>query len=109
MNNFFINQVREAKYNFNYFFMKAIVKVMQILMKLAIILLLNQIFNYIIVNIITIIITIYCMYDIYTTIIEYKEILDDIKFTLKDEQFFYEIDLNTLFNNLFKTEEKYGK
>ena len=44
------NQLEEAKYNYNYFFMKMIIKVLQVCFKLSFILLLSSIsniFNYI--------------------------------------------------------------
>ena len=44
------NQLEEAKYNYNYFFMKMIIKVLQVCFKLSFILLLSSIFNYLIIN-----------------------------------------------------------
>ena len=43
---FFDKQVKLAYDNYNYFFMKMIVKILQISLKLAIVLLISEIFNY---------------------------------------------------------------
>ena len=52
------NQIEVAKYNYNYFFTKMIVKILQTCFKLSCILLISEIFNYTIINIIAIIYTI---------------------------------------------------
>ena len=59
------NQLEEAKYNYNYFFMKMIIKVLQVCFKLSFILLLSSIFNYLIINIIAIICTIISFVNIF--------------------------------------------
>lgn len=110
MNKTFIDkQIIEAKENFNYFFMKMIVKILQSSFKLAIILLLYSIFNYTMVNIICLIYTIYTMYSIYNIINKYNDIMMDIKETLKYENICYEIDFNMISNNLFRGVVNYGK
>ena len=48
------NQIEIAKYNYNYFFTKMIVKILQTCFKLSCILLISEIFNYTIINIIAI-------------------------------------------------------
>ena len=95
------NQLEEAKYNYNYFFMKMIIKVLQICFKLSFILLLSSIFNYLIINIIAIICTIISFISIYNIIKNYVYIIEDIRDTLNIDLSF-ELDLNVLSNNLFK-------
>lgn len=110
MNKTFIDkQVIAAKENFNYFFTKMIVKILQSCFKLAIMLLLDEIFNYTVTNIICIIYTIYTMYSIYNIIKNYNSIMMDIKETLKHENICYEIDFNMISNNLFRGVVNYGK
>ena len=97
------NQLEEAKYNYNYFFMKMIIKVLQVCFKLSFILLLSSIFNYLIINIIAIICT-----SIYNIIKNYVYIIEDIRDTLNIDLSF-ELDLNVLSNNLFKGMFNYGR
>ena len=100
------NQLEEAKYNYNYFFMKMIIKVLQVCFKLSFILLLSSIFNYLIINIIAIICTIISFISIYNIIKMY--IIEDIRDTLNIDLSF-ELDLNVLSNNLFKGMFNYGR
>ena len=110
MNKTFIDkQIITAKENFNYFFMKTIILILQTCFKLAIMLLINQIFNYTIVNIISIIYTIVSIYNIYNNINNYNKIMTDIKNTLHNEVMFYEIDLDVISKNLFRGVVNYGK
>ena len=102
------NQIEAAKYNYNYFFMKMIVKILQVCFKLASVLLISEIFNYTIINIIAIIYTIISLFSIYIIISNYKYIIEDIRKTLKLEVSF-EIDLNTISDKLFKGILNYGK
>ena len=102
------NQIETAKYNYNYFFMKMIVKILQVCFKLASVLLISEIFNYTIINIIAIIYTIISLFSIYIIISNYKYIIEDIRKTLKLEVSF-EIDLNTMSDKLFKGILNYGK
>ena len=89
------NQLEEAKYNYNYFFMKMIIKVLQICFKLSF-------------NIIAIICTIISFISIYNIIKNYVYIIEDIRDTLNIDLFF-ELDLNVLSNNLFKGMFNYGR
>lgn len=107
-NSYINNQIEEAKYNYNYFFMKVIIKVLQVCLKLSFILLLSSIFNYFIVNVIAIICTIISFISIYNIIKNYVYIIEDIKNTLNMDLSF-ELDLNVLSNNLFKGMFNYGK
>lgn len=107
-NSYINNQIEEAKYNYNYFFMKVIIKVLQVCLKLSFILLLSSIFNYLIVNVIAIICTIISFISIYNIIKNYVYIIEDIKNTLNMDLSF-ELDLNVLSNNLFKGMFNYGK
>ena len=102
------NQIEIAKYNYNYFFTKMIVKILQTCFKLSCILLISEIFNYTIINIIAIIYTIISLFNIYIIISNYKYIIEDIRKTLKLEVSF-EIDLNTISDKLFKGILNYGK
>ena len=92
------NQIEVAKYNYNYFFTKMIVKILQTCFKLSCILLISEIFNY----------TIISLFNIYIIISNYKYIIEDIRKTLKLEVSF-EIDLNTISDKLFKGILNYGK
>lgn len=103
------NQIEAAKYNYNYFFMKMIVKILQVCFKLACILLISEIFNYTIINIIAIIYTIISLFSIYIIISNYKYIIEDIRKTLNLEELSFEIDLNTISDNLIKGILNYGK
>ena len=98
------NQLEEAKYNYNYFFMKMIIKVLQVCFKLSFILLLSSIFNYLIINIIAIICTIISFISIYNIIKNYEDIRDTLNIDLS-----FELDLNALSNNLFKGMFNYGR
>ena len=102
------NQLEEAKYNYNYFFMKMIIKIIQLCFNLSFILLLISIFNYLIINIIAIICTIISFISIYNIIKNYMYIIEDIRDTLNIELSF-ELDLNVLSNNLFKGMFNYGR
>lgn len=106
---YFDKQVRLAYDNYNYFFMKMIVKILQISLKLACILLISGIFNYTFINIIALIYTIISIYSMYETICNYKYIIMDIKDTLGFENVSFEIDLNYISNNIFKGLLNYGK
>lgn len=106
---FFNNQIMMAKNNFNYFFMKMIVKIFQNIFKIASILLISQICNLLFVNILSILLIITTIYNIYEIVTNYSQILKDIKNTLPNENICYEIDLNTLSNNLFRIGERYGR
>ena len=79
------NQIEIAKYNYNYFFTKMIVKILQTCFKLSCILLISEIFNYTIINIIAIIYTIISLFNIYIIISNYKYIIEDIRKTLKND------------------------
>ena len=106
---FFDKQVKLAYDNYNYFFMKMIVKILQISLKLAIVLLISEIFNYTFVNVIALIYTIISIYSMYETICNYKYIIMDIKNTLGYDNISFEVDLNFISNNIFKGLVNYGK
>ena len=109
MNRVFLNnQIEEAKYNYNYFFMQMIIKILRVCFKLSFVLLLSSIFNYLIINILAIICTIISFINIYDIIRKYKYIIDDIKNTL-DIDYLFELDFNVISSNLFKGMFNYGK
>lgn len=103
------NQLETARYNYNYFIMKMIIRILQVCFKLSCILLISDIFNYIIINIITIIYTIISLFSIYNIIINYNNIIEDIRTTLGIDKLSFEIDVNVISNNLFKGFLSYGK
>ncbi len=105
---FLNNQIEEAKYNYNYFFMQMIIKILRVCFKLSFVLLLSSIFNYLIINILAIICTIISFINIYDIIRKYKYIIDDIKNTL-DIDYLFELDFNVISSNLFKGMFNYGK
>ena len=86
------NQLNTARYNYNYFYMKMIIKLLQISLKLSFVLLFSSLFNYTIISII----------NIYAVITKYKPLIEDIGNTLNIEKLSFEIDLNVISNNLFK-------
>ena len=109
MNRVFLNnQIEEAKYNYNYFFMQMIIKILRVCFKLSFVLLLSSIFNYLIINILAIICTVISFVNIFDIIKKYKYIIDDIKNTL-DIDYLFELDFNVISSNLFKGIFNYGK
>ena len=62
-----------------------------------------------IINIITIIYTIISLFSIYNIIINYNNIIEDIRTTLGIDKLSFEIDVNVISNNLFKGFLSYGK
>ena len=108
-NSFLEGQKKNAQDNFNYFFMIMIVKVIKILIILACILLINQIFDTLVINIITLILTVCSILSIYKIVDDYNYILNDIRNTFKDIDFNFNIDINIIKNYLYKKVEKYGK
>lgn len=109
MNRVFLNnQIEEAKYNYNYFFMQMIIKILRVCFKLSFVLLLSSIFNYLIINILAIICTVISFINIFDIIKKYKYIVDDIKNTLGID-YLFELDFNVISSNLFKGIFNYGK
>ena len=109
MNRVFLNnQIEEAKYNYNYFFMQMIIKILRVCFELSFVLLLSSIFNYLIINILAIICTIISFVNIFDIIKKYKYIIDDIKNTLGID-YLFELDFNVISSNLFKGIFNYGK
>lgn len=107
--NYLDKQIRAAKDNYNYFFMKLIFSNLNIIFKLSIMLLISSIFNYTIINIITLIYTIYSLYCIINICNYYFNIIKDIKDTLGYSDLSFEIDFSLFDNNIFKGVVKYGK
>ena len=103
------NQLETARYNYNYFIMKMIIRILQECFNLSCVLLISDIFNYTIINIITIIYTIISLFSIYNIIINYNNIIEDIRTTLGIDKLSFEIDVNVISNNLFKGFLSYGK
>ena len=109
MNRVFLNnQIEEAKYNYNYFFMQMIIKILRVCFKLSFVLLLSSIFNYLIINILAIICTVISFINIFDIIKKYKYIINDIKNTLNID-YLFELDFNVISSNLFKGIFNYGK
>lgn len=103
MKNSYIDvQKNNAINNINFFFMKMIIKILQVFIKLAFVLMISEIFNYTIVNIIALIYTFISIYNIYEISGNYIYIIRDIRNTLNIKNISFEIDLNTISNNLFK-------
>ena len=104
--NFFDKQIGMAKNNYNYFFMRLLSGILKIICKLAIMLLVSNIFNFLIINIIVLIYTIYSLFSIYNLYNYYIEIMGDIKNTLCFSDFLFKFDFS---NRIFKGMVKYGK
>ena len=107
--NYLDKQIRIAKDNYNYFFMRLIFSVLKVIFKLSFILLLSSVFNYLIINIIALIYTIYSLCNIYFIIKYYSGIINEIKDTLGYDDYSFELDFNLVNNNIFKGMVKYGK
>lgn len=107
--NYLDKQIKIAKENYNYFFMKLIFGILSIIFKLSIMLLISSIFNYVIINIIALIYTIYSFYNIVNICKYYFSIINDIKNTLGYSDLAFEIDFSLFDNNIFKGVVKYGK
>lgn len=110
MNNSYLKEQKRIAYNnYNYFFMKMIIDIIRVSLKLAILLLINEIFDYTVINIITIIYFIISIFRVYEITNKYKYIIYDIRDTLGYDKFSFEIDLNVIGNNIFKGLLSYGK
>ncbi len=109
MYSFFKKQLDLAKENINYFLTKIIVKILEFLFKISICLIINGIINNIYSNIICILFISYTSYNFLKVIINYRNIIFDIKNTLKIKNFYFEIDMRLIKNSLFRREENYGR
>lgn len=105
---YFDLQIREAKENYTYFFIKMIFSIFKIFLKLSIGLLISGIFNYTFINIITLLFTLYSFYNIFDTYYYYYDIINEIKTTINSD-IVLEIDFNKIKFNIFKGMVKYGK
>ena len=103
--NCFDRQVKDAKNNYNYFFIKLIFSILMVVFKLFIVLLISTIFN---LTFVTIIALIYLCYSLYDIVCIFKYYLN-IKNTLGYDNFVFEIDLNLISRMFFKGMVKYGK
>ena len=107
--NYLDKQIRDAKNNYNYFFVKLIFGILSIIFNLSIMLLISSVFNYVIINIIALFYTIYSFFKIINICKYYFSIINDIKNTLGYSDLFFEIDFSLFDNNIFKGVVKYGK
>ena len=106
---FLDKQIREAKDNYNYFFMRLFFSVLKIILKLLCVLLISGIFNYLFINIIALIYTIYSLYCLYDICNYYFNIICEIKETLRYNEFSFVIDFCLVNNSILKGILKYGK
>ena len=106
---YFERQIKEAKDNYNYFFMKLIIDILKVLMKLSIILLITCILNYTIINILALIYTIYSLFIIGWLYKYYFNIINDIKDTLGYSKLSFEVDFNFINRGILRSVIKYGK
>jgi len=102
-------QIKDAKINFNYFFMEMILKIIKVFAFLICILLINQIFDFLFINIITLLFVLCSIYIIYKIINNYNYFLNDIKHTLFKESFSYVLDTEIIKDTFLKGVVKYGK
>ena len=107
--NYIEKQFRDAKDNYNYFFVKLIFDILKVFVKLSIMLLISSIFNYTIVNVIVLIYTIYALYNIYSLFNYYFGIISDIKDTLGYSDLSFEINFSLININYLKGVLRYGK
>lgn len=107
--NYLEKQFRDAKDNYNYFFVKLVFDILKILVKLSIMLLISSIFNYVIINIIVLVYTFYAIYNIYSLCNYYFDIIYDIKNTIGYSDLSFEIDFSLININYLKGALKYGK
>lgn len=106
---YFDKQIKDARDNYNYFFMKLILSIIKIIFKLSIMLIIFSFFDYTIINIIVLLYTFYSFCEIYRISIYYKDIIIDIKDTLGYSNYIFELDFNLINRNIFKGVLKYGK
>lgn len=88
--------------DYNYFFVKLIVKVIQNLFILSIMLIICSIINTTFIYILGLLCLLYIANNIYITYSKYTFIIQDIKETLNIKNLTFEIDLNMFSKNLFK-------
>lgn len=99
----------EAKMNFNYFLIILIVKICKVILLLATILLIDQVFDTLIINIITLIFVITSFFIVYKIIGKYNYILNDIKNTFNSEDFYLTVNTDVINNKKINGVVKYGK
>ena len=107
--NYLDKQIKHARDNYNYFFIKLIFCILKNMIKLSIMFLLSSIFNYTCINIIVLLYTIYTIYNIYSLCVYYFNIINDIKDTLGYEELTFEIDFSLIDVKFLKGMVKYGK
>lgn len=107
--NYLDRQIKDAKNNYNYFFIKLIFSIFNVIFKLAILLILISFFDYTIINIIMLLFTFYSFYEVYRIFIYYSEIINDIRNTLGYNEFVFELDFDLISRSIFKGVLKYGK
>lgn len=106
--NYFDKQMGEAKNNYNYFFMKLIISLFKIVLRITIGLFISSILDCIFIYIITLLFVIYSVVQIIFTYRYYLDIINDIKNTIGCDLIF-EIDFRNISYDIFKGVLKYGK
>jgi len=109
INNYIEKQFKDANNNFNYFLVRLITLIIRSIFIISIILIINSLFLYTTINVISILITIIYGIYLYKKITYYIDIMVDIKNTIPKEEISYELDLNTISDNLSIKSLNYGK
>jgi len=107
--NYLEKQFRDAKDNYNYFFVKLVFDIMKIFVKLSVMLFISSIFNYVFVNIIVLLYVFYAIYNIYFLCNYYFDIINDIKDTMGYNDLSFEIDFSLINIKYLKGVLEYGK
>ena len=109
INNYIEKQIKDANNNFNYFLVRLITLIIRSIFIVSIILIINSFLLSTTINIISIIITILYGIYLYNKISYYIDIMLDIKDIIPKEEITYELDLNTISDNLSIKSLNYGK
>lgn len=109
MNNYMISQIKDANNNFNYFLVCLITIIIRTILIISIILIINSLLSFTSVNLCSIIFVIVYGINLYNKISYYIDIMQDIRNTISKEKIIYELDLNTISDNLLLKRLNYGK
>ena len=107
--NYVNNQIKDANNNFNYFLVRLITLIVRVIFIISLILIINSFISSTFVNVISIIFMILYGIHVFNKVSYYSEVMLDIKSTIPKEKISYELDINTLSDNLITKGFNYGK
>ena len=108
-NNYITNQIKDANNNFNYFLVRLITLIIKAIFTISIVLIINSFILSTPINVISIIFVIVYGINLYNKISYYIDVMQDIRNTIPKEEITYELDLNTISDNLSIKSLNYGK